>query len=243
MATTSSAGITTSTITLDAKNGRDTGMVSVEFLVPKEEGNYTASILDFKINRVEYPDQVDVSLRPQSIDLKYADLISDFTIIQETNTLDKVGANSQFDHINDRLESGEAQLGLLESGSETDAFMHLEPGDSWGSDEDTFVLRADRDGDYQLIVKPHDTSVFHSNIVATIHDPAGSWMSLILNEIGSDVFAESSSASSDVFSLRANADYYLSFSVRSTYGHVASEPEPYQLELVAVAKTADAAFL
>ena len=226
--TTIEASVTTS-------NGQGSGTLDLVFLVPKDKPESSISLNDFKINGISYPGQIEVPLEDHEIEYRYSDLLNDYEIITETPQLDAIGEGKTFSNINEELPQSGAQLGLLEEGKPTNAYLHIEKGEDFRFDHDIFVMRVENSGTYRLKLAPEDPVEFGSNLQAKTYHPHGGYSSLIMNAIGDRDLVDGV-IYSDPFFLNEGEDAFLSLSLRWNNSEdvwaVANGPAPYQIELI-----------
>jgi len=232
----SMGGITTVDASLWVDNAQDSGTLELEFLVPSEHADGSVSITDFSINRISYPDKLNLSLSDTAIEYRYADLITDFTLISETPTVDSSGEAYSYQHINEALTTSPALVGLVEVGAATQAYLHIEQGGDFEFDHDTFLLRASDSGNYRIKFTPENPAEFSGNIIGSIFHPHGNWQGSAFNVIGHEELS-TGALYSDPFFLQAEGDNFLSLSMRwwnrDEPGAEADGPAPYQIELIA----------
>ena len=129
----------------------------------------------------------------------------------------------------------EAKVARLEPDTLEQAYIHVEPGDRFEFDHDTFVVYLDEGSEYMLQITPEDPSVFESNNFARIHDPFGDWQETIISEIGG---FEDGILYSQTFKAQYTGNHFLTVSMRLSlpFGEEAEGPEPYDLKLVDIDK-------
>lgn len=230
-------GVTLVTASMSLWNGKPEGNIGIDLGVPASfEGDDTVVIKDFTINRTTYPEASNAD-GSSVIEFNYADLLAPFTIIEESINLDSSGYDNYYSNINEVLSLPESKVGLIEVGKVTNAYLHIDKGERFEFDHDTFVLRSDSSANYRLKFTPEDPSLFSSNIISDVHKADGSWDGNIMNTIGSKSAYVDGSLYSTPFSLDAGEDRFLDLSMRwwdKEGGTVAEGPAPYQVELVEV---------
>ncbi len=157
-----------------------------------------------------------------------------FDIIEETNSIDTSGYDygNYNNIINDILSLPNAEAGLLEPNEVQQAYLHIDQGEDFEFDYDTFVLYdLDAGTDYRIKLTAENPSYFQSNQMADAYDPSGEWEAGIMNLI--DGFSDGS-LYSDTFTAQEDGDHYLQLSMRWDVGigEYADGPEPYDIELI-----------
>jgi hypothetical protein len=229
--------LTTVSATLYAVNGSPEGVIEIELVVPADYNSpVPLTIRDFTINRIEYPDVTHELAADNLISFHYADLLGDFSVATESLAVDTSGYDTFYSHINEVLTLPGTQIGLIESDTPTSAFLHIDAGERFAFDHDSFIVRTDTSTDYRLKVTPEDPSVFTSNVIAQLFSPDGASEGLLMNLIGSQDTLYEGAFYSGIFTLEENQDHFITLSMRwsDDYPAVASGPVPYDIELIAV---------
>ncbi len=189
----------------------------------------------------EYLEQVEAGVR--GFDLSEAEAVVaavsreddpdnlTFSIISESPDLNSSGYATSYQTIKEVLTLPEARIVLLEPGIPEYAFVHVEPGDTFEFDYDTFIISLEEDSEYRLKITPDDPSVFQSNKIVWLYDTSGDRQDLIMNT--TDGFVGGSLYSS-FFTAQESGDHYLSVAMRfrGDFGHEAEAPELYTIEVM-----------
>jgi len=157
-----------------------------------------------------------------------------FLIIEELPGMDTSGYETSYSNIIDNLLSlPGAQAGLLKPDEPQQAYLHIEAGERWEFDHDTFVLDLEAGNEYRIVITPEDPSNFQSNKISWLYGPTGARENLIMNYTNG--FFDGS-LYSDIFTAQEDGEHFVSVSLRwsSDFGEYADGPEPYVIELVGV---------
>ena len=230
-------GVTTTRYSISASNGSADGTLELFFTVGNEDiDDLSAHIEALQVNGVSLGNTSFVS---DGVSLfKYVPE-SAFTIVQETSEIDTIGYDTYYDNIFDALLAlPNAQVGVIDSSTPTQAYINIEEGESFLFDHDAFELRAGESNNYRIKIIPENPSFFQSNIIAYAYNADGSRADSIMNLIGNSSAFIDGALYSDVFSMTADERKYLGLSMRwqGEAGEKADGPAPYQIELIAVDK-------
>lgn len=239
LGSTTQGGVTLVTVDMNLTNGKPEGSIGIDLGIPASfKGSETVTVKDFTINGTTYP-EASTADGSSVIEFNHADLLAPFTIIEESVSVDSSGYDYlSYSNINDVLSLPESKVGLIEAGNVTNAYLHIDKGERFEFDHDTFVLRSESSANYRLKFTPEDSSLFSSNVMSKVYKADGSWENSIMNTVGSKSAYVDGSLYSTPFSLEAGEDKFLDLSMRwsdrNDVWAVAEGPAPYQVELVEV---------
>jgi len=232
---TTQAGVTQLSQSLALSNGRTEGTVTLAFRVPGAQRDAaTVEFRDLVFNGEAYPDAPYRLANEAPWRLGADTLLPGYRLIDETPHDDTSGYATYYWDIREVLSLPDAQLMALSPGEPGQAYLHVEPGERFAFDHDTFVLDVDAGAAYRLKITPDDPSVFQSNNIAWVYDASADARGGVMNLIGG---VYEGSIYSEIFTAGSSGEHFASLSMRwssNDYQQTAVGPEPYTIELVAV---------
>lgn len=218
------------------------GSIYSEIFTPESAGDHFAS-LSMRWNSNDYQ-QTASGPAPYTIELVDVETLAprEATLIDETPLDDTTGYDTEYSQLDEVLLIEGARIGEVRSGETTRAYRQApefdEPFNEF--DYDTFVLEADRAGEYRLRLTPDDTERFQGNLIVWLFDEQGAREDLVLNVIGSDASFHEGAAYTSIFSLEAGTAQHVSVALSGD--PVGDDPAGYRLELLGVEGGSEAWF-
>jgi hypothetical protein len=228
-------GLTTLTIAITASPASSSGKINFGF----EKANNTVFAIDIeeiRFNGTSYDKIVYTSIDGTDLST-YIDQNNDPSYnynswVSETLVNDTTGYDTSYDNIDDVLTLPNANIVRIDADDPVQAYLHIDEGDTFEFDYDTFVVNLEAGNRYRVSVTPDDPSMFNSNRIIWLYGPDGDREQLIMNTHESNAFVDGV-LYSNIFESESDGDHYLSVALRF-YGESADGPEPYAIELVGI---------
>lgn len=236
--TTSTENKTIVQISASLRNGLDSGDISLDFSVPSSlKDSDFVTLKNVNINGNTYPD----STKPKDgneITFPFSAIFPKLEVIEETLNLDSLGYDSYYGNISSVLTLPDAKIGLITTEKPTSAYLHIEAGERFLFDHDTFLINSTNSGQYRLKITPEEPEFFGGNVISLLYEPNGKVDDLIMNLVGSKSTFIDGALYSDVFSIQKDKNPFVTVSLRwndrENSQNVAEGPAAYQVELVKV---------
>lgn len=236
--TTSTSNKTVVQVAATLRNGTDLGEISLDFSVPSSlKDSDFVTLKNVDINGNAYPD----ATKPKDgneIYFPFTAIFPEFKLIDETLSLDTLGYDSYYSNISSVLTLPEAKVGLITTEKPTSAYLHIESGEKFLFDHDTFLVKGNSSGSYRLKITPEEPELFGGNMISWLYEPDGKVDDLIMNLVGNKSTFIDGALYSDVFSIQKDKNPFVTVSLRwndrENSQNVAEGPAAYQVELVKV---------